>query len=471
MERATAARPTRRWGGPVAGLLLVAAVVGRVGTFDDAVAQSSSATAASPADPAAPALASGEVLDRSNWEKAKGLLPPEILRHYQQGEYANRVATWDGPMEWEPRWHEATRWNREHLTIDEKGTIIDRSTGKQPPYIMGYPFPDIDPRDPQAGVKVLWNYFYRFYHNGNRRNQVELTWLSPDGAARKAGQDVYFLYYDGQPRERAPRENPNNLLFQFVAATLNPADLQGTTALAWRYRDAEKRDAVWSYVPALRRVRPISPTNRSDGFLGSDMSQDDGAFFDGKPEDFVWKLVGEKDQLVLADPYRLAGGCEAPTALPDGGWQTPFKQVPMSGFQDEAWTGIAWAPVAHVLVPRRTWVIEGVPKDRYYLYGRIELYIDTTTFQGSWNRKFSWKGELLNTLQTAGTGPNRSPDGGKSYFDSGIGGCVIAQIAENVKMDRATVSAVDPRTNPINWTGVPLEPRFFDHAILARFGK
>ncbi|NJR44255.1 hypothetical protein HC761_02160 [bacterium] len=36
-------------------------------------------------------------------------------------------------------------------------------------------------------------------------------------------------------------------------------------------------------MPALRRVRAVSPANRSDGFLGSDMSQDDGPFFDGKP--------------------------------------------------------------------------------------------------------------------------------------------------------------------------------------------
>jgi hypothetical protein len=415
-------------------------------------------------------FAPGEVLDRSSWQKAEGWLPPEILRHYREGHYVNRVERWDEPMQWDPEWIEATAWNRDHLTVDDVGTIVDKATGKQPPHIYGYPFPAIDPQDPKAGAKVLWNYFYRFYHNGNRRNVVQLVWVSPEAPSRKAGQDVSFLYYDGQPRARAPKENPANLLFQFLAATLDPVDLQGTTALSWRYRDADKRDAVWSYVPALRRVRPISPTNRSDGFLGSDMSQDDGGFFDGKPEDFVWKLVGERDQLVLVDPARLGDECRS-TALAGGGWQTRFRDVPMSGFQDPTWKGVAWAPVSHVLVPRRVWVIEGTPKDRYYLYGNIQLHIDKETFQGSWNRKFSWKGELLNTLQTAGTGPNRSPDGGKSYFDSGVGGCTIAQIAENVKMNRATVSAVDPKTDPINWTAIPLDPSFFDHATLARFGK
>jgi hypothetical protein len=417
------------------------------------------------------AIAPGEVLDKSNWQKAEGLLPPEILRHYKDGEYINQVIEWDGKQEYEPAWHEAVKWNRENLTVDENGTILDKTTGKKPPYIMGYPFPDIDTKDPQAAVKMLWNYFYGFYHNGNRRNQIELTWLSPRGVDRKAGQDVYFLYYDGQPRERAPKENPQNFLFQFISTTLSPVDLEGTTALSWRYREAEKRDAVWSYVPALRRVRPISPTNRSDGFLGSDMSQDDGGFFDGKPQDFVWKVVGEKDQLVLSDPYRVRNECEPPTPLKDGGWQNEFKDVPMSGFQDPDWQGIPWAPPSHALIKRPIYVIEGTPKDRYYLYGKIQLHIDRETFQGSWNRKFSWKGELLNTLQASSTGPTRSPDDGKSWFDSGIGGCLIAQIAENVKLNRATVSAVDPKKKPITWVAVPLKPSFFDHVSLARFGK
>lgn len=415
-------------------------------------------------------FAAGEVLDKSNWQKAEGLLPPEVLRHYREGGYANRVEQWNEQMQWEPAWDKAIRSNRESLTVNEHGTIVDRTTGEQPPYIFGYPFPSIDPTDPNAGIKILWNYFYGIYHNGNRRNTIELTWLSPTGADRRAGQDVYFLYYDGQPRARAPKANPNNLLVQFIATTLDPADLEGTTALSWRYRDADKRDAVWSYVPALRRVRPISPTNRSDGFLGSDLSQDDGAFFDGKPQDFVWKLVGEKDQLVLADPFRQRNEC-VNTPLPQGGWQSDFKDIPMVGFQDANWNGLAWAPVAQVLLPRRLWVIEGVPKDRYYLYGKIQLHIDKETYQGSWNRKFGWKGQLLNTFQTNGTGPNITPDGGKNYFDTGVGGCVVAQIAENIKLERATVASVDPKKKPISWSAVPLEPQFFDRVTLARFGK
>ena len=69
-----------------------------------------------------------------------------------------------------------------------------------------------------------------------------------------------FLFYDGQPKHYLPPANPQNFLSQFLAPTLGPTDLQGTAALSWRYKDPDKRDAVWAYVPTLRRVRSVSPT-------------------------------------------------------------------------------------------------------------------------------------------------------------------------------------------------------------------
>ena len=85
----------------------------------------------------------------------------------------------------------------------------------------------------------------------------------------------------------------------------------------------------------MRRVRQISPTNRSDGFLGSDLTVDDGGpGFGGKPEDFTWKLIGAREALVLADPRSL-DGTSPRRGLPDGGvierWPPDQKTV---GYQD-----------------------------------------------------------------------------------------------------------------------------------------
>jgi hypothetical protein len=412
-------------------------------------------------------LAPGTTLDQSNADEAANLLPPEILAHYKKGEYKNQIVEFpDSVFQWDDGHAEATEWNRQHLTIGPTKEPVDKDTGKRPDYITGTPFPDIRQDDPDAGIKVLWNFNYTVYNGGNSRNVTDLDWLSPTGLDRSAGQDVVFLYYDGQPKKYLPPSNPQNLQLQFLALTLGPADLQGTAALSWRFKDPGKRDANWAYVPALRRVRSVSPTNRSDGFLGSDMSQDDGPFFDGKPEDFNWKLVGQRDALRITDADSIAGKIVR-RELPGGGWRTTFaNNDKVAGFQVKDWKGIAWAPVVAALTKRKVWVIEGTPKDQYYLYGKIELWFDSYTWEGAWNRKFSWKGELMNTLQVAG--PATYPYNDKErWWGSTFG----YQCAENVKANRATLAGLVPSGDVANDRRMPPAPSFFDYQTLNRFGK
>jgi hypothetical protein len=144
--------------------------------------------------------------------------------------------------------------------------------------------------------------------------------VSRKGLDRAIEVGAQFKHYDGQHPRLRETANPEGLLMQTLAAVRSPTDLARTNSLTWRYRAADKRDDVWTYVPAMRRVRQVSPSNRADGFLGSDLSQDDGAYFDGKVEDFTWKLVGEQDLLVLFDRPSLEEHPQL-TRLPDGGWR------------------------------------------------------------------------------------------------------------------------------------------------------
>jgi len=415
-------------------------------------------------------LKAGDVLNKDNWELAKDLLPPEILRHYKDGEYVNKIIDWPaGTYKFDPQFKAATEANRGKYAVNPEGTVVDKATGKQPPLIYGLPFPDIDLKDPEAGIKVLWNFQYQYWSEGNSHNVTLLEWVNRTGEDRQATQDVRFLYYDGQdPLYRIP--NPNNFSTQFVAVATSPADLNGTASLTWRYRDSDKRDSNWVYVPALRRVRAVSPANRSDGFLGSDMSQDDGPFFDGKPEDFTWKLVGEANMLRLVDPKSFAGEGKQ-VWLPEGGWRSVWPDEPVVGFQDPTWKGIGWAPLHAALANRAHWIVEGVPKDKYYLFGKIELYVDKESYQGAWNRKYAWTGELLNTLQVLAYQKDelRRPDGMKEWLWRSN---FSFQCAENIKMNRATVAGLLPKGKDIpNDRRVSYEPSFFDSATLQRFGK
>lgn len=417
----------------------------------------------------APGLKVGDILNKSNADLAKDLLPPEILKHYQNGDYHNRIISMPSAAErWEKEFLESTAKNATTLDIDERGTVIDRATGKQPAYIYGLPFPRIDANDPKAAVKVVWNQFYSYWAGGNTYNRALVTMLNRKGIDREIVADGWWSFFDGEP-PRYRQDNPLNLQSQFLGVATKPTDLQGTATLTWRYRDAEKRDSVWAFVPALRRVRAVSPANRSDGYLGSDISGDDGFFFDGKPQDFEWKLVGLRDGLRLVDPHTVEDTLKV-EPVPGGGWSNLTDlNPPTAGYKMPNWDGVSWAPTDAALAKRSMWVIEAIPRDKYYLYGKIQLWIDADSWDGAWNRKFDYAGELLNSYQSL----NRfnSPQGPADNPEWFPVSTQVWQCAEAVKHDRATVAGMRPDPQAPFHRRIRLDPSLFDSTTLARFGK
>jgi hypothetical protein len=419
------------------------------------------------------APAPGTILNAETWQQAEGMMPPEFLDRYKNGQWQHQVVEAPAGTHFgDEDFLAAGEKNGGQYALGADGGIVESGSGKQPAFIYGPPFPVIDKNDPQAGAKIVWNFFYQSYLLGNSHNQVNLDWVGTGGMQRSIGTDVYQHFFDGQPEKYRPKSNEQNFLFQQISAVTAPADLQGTVALTHRFRDPSRRHQAWTLVPALRRVRAVSPTNRSDGFLGSDMSQDDGPFFDGKPEDFEWKLLESKDQLRLTDEAGLAGKSRAKW-LPGGGWRTLIDPNAQTvGFEKPGWTGLAWAPVGMALAKRPVWIIEATPKDKYYLYGKVQLYVDKETYQGVYNRKFNWRNELMNTYMISGFMSEKRvrPDGGEDWL---WGATQVYQAAENVKMNRATVSGLPYADKPESAVDrrISFDPSFFDFNTLQRFGK
>lgn len=435
-----------------------------------ALAPSARAAEAGAGEEVAPGLHVGDVLDTSNAAKAKDLLPPEIVKHYENGEYKNRIVSYPlGQAKWQQSFLDATEKNAGQLDVDETGTVVFKGDGQQPDYIYGIPFPTIDPQDPRAGVKIAWNQFLAYWSGGSTFNVALVSMLQPKTIDREIHADGYFMFYDGQA-EKYRRANPLNLQSQFLGVATFPTDLDGTASLTWRYRDPAKRDSVWAFVPALRRVRAVSPANRSDGYLGSDISGDDGFFFDGKPQDFTWTLIGKRDAMRVVDPDSVSGPITVNPA-PGGGWEAlTFDNPPMAGYQDPNWTGVAWAPISGGLAKRPVWVIQAVPKDKYYLYGKIELWIDAETWAGSWNRKFSWQGELVHSYQLMGQAnhPAGTPDPEQEYVYAGK---QVWACAENFKMNRATLGGMRATPKSPFVRRAPIDTNVFDAQALSRYGK
>ena len=78
-----------------------------------------------------------------------------------------------------------------------------------------------------------------------------------------------------------------------VSYFLSPANIRDTSMLTWDYADEAKDDDQWLYLPALKKVRRISSSDRGDYFMGTDFTFED---IKATPElgDYNWTLMGSE---------------------------------------------------------------------------------------------------------------------------------------------------------------------------------
>lgn len=99
----------------------------------------------------------------------------------------------------------------------------------------------------------------------------------PDGNDRKNVTKMILINRRGKTRERTVlsiskdygKDSKSIIFFQ------SPADVKGTGFLQYEYEDTLKEDDRWLYLPALKKVRRISGSSKSDYFMGTDFTYDD----------------------------------------------------------------------------------------------------------------------------------------------------------------------------------------------------
>jgi outer membrane lipoprotein-sorting protein len=75
-----------------------------------------------------------------------------------------------------------------------------------------------------------------------------------------------------------------------------PKNVAGTGFLTFDYQDPDREDDQWLYLPALRKVRRISASDRGDYFLGTDFTYEDMKK-EGKVslEDYRFRTIGVEE--------------------------------------------------------------------------------------------------------------------------------------------------------------------------------
>jgi len=342
-----------------------------------------------------PTRARGEpwILDSNNWQQAKDLLPEVVLNRVKSGDYWFKIQPVDPDLfrqNYSQKFWDASKANEGKYDIDpETCGLKDKATGEMPKFYFGYPFPKVDPKDPQAACKMAWNFDAANSMGEGQGATFTLNGIDGSGEFKRIKLWLHLNTFLG--RHGGPIDNPENLRATNMSNVLEPQDVDGVGGLGKRINDWTSQDQQWFYVPSTRRVRRVNAATRSDPVAGLDIFGDDVNCYAGKIEYYRWKLIGEQEIL-------------APVLSPD-----PFLQKPVTetrsdvevpyfkgAYETPGAKGVPWLVVENLyLVPRPAWVLEGQSTDPYYNFGKVIMYVDKEMYRIYWKLVHNRAGEYF----------------------------------------------------------------------------
>ena len=242
--------------------------------------------------------------------------------------------------------------------MDEQGVLVGFKGG-------GFPFPDIDPNDPQAAQKVIWNMMWRpgaedyvmpmvgwsRSPNGQLDRQFEFTAITSRYAR---GDHCLVPGYE-------------EVKFKQLMEFRSPRDMAGAKMLTKTYVDHYKEDNGWVYMPAQRKPRRTLASERTSEVMGMDYTMEDAMGFGGKVYEHTWSYLGKRKMLATmnVETNPEAGG--------------PHLWVP----KNARWE----VREAHVLL------ID--PKSDNHPYSHKIVFVDTETFWTLWMFGFDRQDDQL----------------------------------------------------------------------------
>jgi hypothetical protein len=297
-----------------------------------------------------------------NWWKAQGMVGENLLNRIKQG-YTFKIKE---PKNFKPP--------TEYLEATEKysGSVRLGNNGELLNYVAGLPFPKFDPNDPQAGLKLAWNFYWRWlgddYKNGGstKEGRIIRDAIERDGSERRGTVVAHSIFTRNRvsldPKPVFP--GYEYIDWMQLRADEYPRDTSGTTTLEIRYADPAQEDDFYIYVPSIRRIRRAPPLQRCATIAPSEFNFDDINTFNGKVTNFNYRLLEEKKVLGNLSqeslPFRRNQGDYLPL---DEGWRL-----------------------------YDVYVLEITPKDSSYCYPRKVLYIEKISFQSIWSAMWDAKG-------------------------------------------------------------------------------
>ena len=367
----------------------------------------------------------GVTINTSNAQVATDVLPPEVLKAVQAGDFEITVQpTTDVPL------------REEYIaaTVEHADTAMLGTDGLLQHYTAGLPFPVLDPQDPQAGLKLGWNLRYR------DRADISQSWgttslLNNTGGVIRSSSSLYMRMY-GMHRPDAVRNisewADQGILYKDYSITFRPTDSEGTQTMGIRYNQDTLGDDRWLYDPKTRRTRKIV-YNPYDAFQGLTFLSEEFSGFEGHVSAYDWQFV--EDKIILApgilrgEAVRMGGKCQC---YPTDPWE------------------LRWVHV-----------VDAVPRVPNHPYGRRRLYVDRQMYSPLFSVIYDKDGQHWRTFFFSFGHPDSNPHSRGVRVPMFVGNSWI-----DYKAERATVWI--PSRNIYNR---PLPVHSFTVGAMMRQGK
>jgi len=347
-----------------------------------AIALSPAASAQQDAGDSGPSFKEGDVITFDNVDAIRRYLPSEFWANRDFFFYEGMQLE-IGPFQrdYSPSdvYKQATEKFRGQPKIGPDGSLQN--------YVAGQPFPmeEIDcATDPQAGVKIMWNFDYAWDGDGASASFWYSYW--------DRGEELP-LYYEGTSKRvtLANRTEPQYLDTQggdifrgekrkaaFGIEVTGPFDARGINLMTYRYKSSDnaradaKNDDTWVYLPTLRRVRRISTAQRTDAVSGTDFTMDDLFSFAGIVPQYEWECLGEMELLAPSN--------------------TRVKAYPYEKDHNFGPYGLSYADDTWEL--RKAVLVRFTPKNSDHPYHHKDIYLDKETLTAMYSFAYDRKEEL-----------------------------------------------------------------------------
>jgi hypothetical protein len=110
----------------------------------------------------------GDVVNKTNWQSVQGLVPDSVLNWVKNGDVELNISKLNySPYDYAKAVVEKTFESNKGKYKIQNDVIVEASTGKEPEFVLGWPFPVIDPKEPDAAIKCIYNRQYLVLGYGN----------------------------------------------------------------------------------------------------------------------------------------------------------------------------------------------------------------------------------------------------------------------------------------------------------------